>query len=92
MDRNSAETLALQALAYIAAQDDQLARLVGLTGLSLAEVRGRAGDPDFLAGVLDFLLSDEALLLAFCADQGLKPEMPQRARLALPGGRQWTDP
>lgn len=55
-------------------------------------MRARAGDPEFLGFVLDFLLSDEAALVAFAEESGLSPDRPLRARAALPGGQlpHWT--
>ena len=81
-----AETLALQALAWIAEDEDRLLRLLAETGLGLDELRERAGDPAFLGGVLDFLLGDEAMLLAFAAEADIAPTLPARARHSLPGG------
>jgi hypothetical protein len=45
-----------------------------------------------LAGVMDFLLSDEAVLTDFCAAHDIDPEHPARARQNLPGGDlpHWT--
>ncbi len=42
--------------------------------------------------MLDFLLSDEATLMAFAQDAGVSPDRPLRARAALPGGElpHWT--
>jgi hypothetical protein len=55
-------------------------------------VRARAADPEFLGFVLDFLLSDEAALVAFAEEAGIAPDRPLRARAALPGGElpNWT--
>ena len=62
------------------------------SGVSADELRDRAADPEFLGFVLDFLLSDEAALLAFAHEAGLSPDRPLRARAALPGGElpHWT--
>ena len=62
-----AQMLAVSALAYIAADDAKLERFLGLTGLNPSNLRGIAGRPEFLGAVLEHLLSDETLLLAFCA-------------------------
>lgn len=85
MERNAAETLALQALAFIAGDERDLARLLAVSGVAPEALRRSAGRPEVLAGVLDFLLGDEALLLRFCEDHGLAPELPARARASLPG-------
>ena len=64
----------------------------GASGASEADLRAGAEDPEFLGSVLDFLLMDEAWVLAFCADTGLDTSAPMAARAALPGGAQihWT--
>ena len=45
-----------------------------------------ASHVDAIRGVLDFLLGDEAQLLAFCTETEIAPELPARLRMALPGG------
>jgi hypothetical protein len=85
----NAETVALQALAWLAGEEDHLARFMGLAGLSVDELRARAAEPAFLGGVLDFVLENEALLLAFAEAAGLKPEAVARVRRQLPGAPVW---
>ncbi|MFY0633244.1 MAG: DUF3572 domain-containing protein [Vannielia sp.] len=92
MDRDSAETIALRALGWLAGNDELLPVFLGATGVSEAEVRARAGEPEFLASVLDFLAMDDAWITGFCDDSGLDYTLPMRARMALPGGdlTSWT--
>jgi hypothetical protein len=85
LTRDAAETLALQALAHVAADPAALNRLLSLTGMEPDQLRARAADPAVLAGVLDYLLGNEADLLAFCAAAGIDPALPARARRLLPG-------
>lgn len=87
-----AEVLGLQALGWIAAQPDLSGAFLGATGAASDDLSERASDPEFLGFVLDFLLADEAALLAFCEDHGLAPDRPYRARAGLPGGDlpHWT--
>jgi hypothetical protein len=80
-----ATTLAIRALAFLAAEDAALGRFLGTTGLDLAELRELPDDPTLLGAVLDYLLSDEPLLLRFCAENDVPPEWPARARAKLPG-------
>lgn len=91
-DRDAAETLALQALGWLAVHDDLLPVFLGSSGASEEDLRERAGDPQFLAAVLDFLMIDDAWVMAFCDDQNLPYERIMFARAALPGGDQvnWT--
>lgn len=86
MTSDEAELLAIRALGHIAADDDLLGDFMALSGLSPEELRQRAAEPEMLGGILDFMLADEARLLAFCEAEELRPELPARARLALPGG------
>ncbi len=85
MDTETALTIALKALAYIAGDSRALDRFLAQTGFDDAALRAQAEDPAFLGGVLDFVLGEEPLLVDFCADAGLDPELPARARAALPG-------
>jgi hypothetical protein len=84
----AAETIALQALTHLVGQEKLLDRFMALTGLSPSDLQTGATDPDFLAGVLDFFLANEADLLDFCDAQDIAPEIPAKARLKLPGA-QW---
>ena len=88
----SAELLGVQALGWIAGKPDLAARFLSATGTSADEMRIRAAEPEFLGFVLDFLLADEEVLLAFAREAGVPPDRPFRARVALPGGAlpHWT--
>jgi Protein of unknown function (DUF3572) len=82
---DSARSLAVSALSFIAADPDRLGRFLGITGLGPDNLRTAAADPAFLGSVLDYLVADEALLVEFAADAGLKPEAIARAQAALSG-------
>jgi Protein of unknown function (DUF3572) len=82
---DSAQSLAVSALAFIAADSDRLSRFLNLTGLGPDNLRTAAADPAFLGSVLDYLVADEALLVEFAADSGLKPEAVARAHAVLRG-------
>jgi len=82
----AAEVIALQALAFLAADDGRLSRFLTLSGIDGASLRARAGEPELLAAVLDHVLGDESLLFVFCEAADLLPEAPRQARRCLPGG------
>src|ERR1700733_856434 len=86
--QEAAETLAIQAFAFIAEEPDRLEAFLAASGIGPDAIRDAAREPDFLAGVLDHMLGDESLLLAFAARAGLDPASIARARRAL-GGSQW---
>ena len=84
--QDSAETLALQALSWLAGNDDLLPVFLGATGADVSEMAARADEGAYLASVLDFLLMDDAWVIAFCDAQGLAYTAPLQARAWLPGG------
>jgi hypothetical protein len=92
MQPEAAQTLALQALGWIAADDEIFPNFMAATGANLGELRARAADPEFLAAVLDFLMQDDQWVIAFCDAAGQPYTAPQAARAALPGGAviNWT--
>lgn len=92
MTPEKAQVLALQALAWIAAEDAVFPLFLAATGTGLADLRARAAEPEFQGAVLDFLLQDDAWVIAFCDGHGHPYSAPQAARLALPGGAEmhWT--
>jgi len=79
--------MAVAALSFLAADRERLERFLSVTGLGPHNLRGAAADPGFYGSVLDHLLADEPLLLAFAAEARLKPEEIARARQTLSGPR-----
>ncbi len=75
--------LALRALIWTLQSPSRAERLLALTGLSVEELRGGAGEPGVLAAILSFLEGHEADLIE-CADSlGVRPEALVAARRAL---------
>jgi hypothetical protein len=75
-----AEAIAVQALIFIAAEPARLGRFLAETGVGPATIRAAASDPQFLAGVLDFLLTDDSLVVAFASHAEIEPEHVRTAR------------
>ena len=92
MRQEMAETIALQALGWLAGNEELLPVFLGASGASEADLRAGAADPAFLGAVLDFVLLDDAWIVNFCDSAGLAYTQPGAARLALPGGApvNWT--
>jgi len=90
--RESAEALALRALAHVAAESELLQRFMAMTGAAPADLRSRPDDPALLAAVADFLLSDDRLVTDFARQAGVPAIALAEARAALPGGDvpDWT--
>ena len=79
-DTDAAETLALQALGFLAGEPERLEPFLSVTGLGPATLRTAAAQPGFLVAVLDHVLANESLLLEFAGNLGLNPEAIGRAR------------
>lgn len=92
MKRESATEIGQDVLVWLAGRPEDLERLLALSGVDPAGLRAGASDPDFLGFVLDFLLQSDDLVLAFAREAGITPDLPARARAALPGGDvpNWT--
>jgi hypothetical protein len=84
--RETAELLAIQALAFIAEDPERMAAFLSATGLEAGAIRDAARAPGFLGGVLEHMLGEESLLLAFADSAGIDPAEIARARHALGGG------
>ena len=84
MDTDTAETIAICALAFLADDEQRLGRFLALTGLGPGELKAQAHTPRILAAVLDYLLHDESLLLVFAASNRIAPEQiaPAQQHLA----------
>src|SRR5712691_1645824 len=81
--RAAAEALAVEALAFLAAEPEWLGRFLAMSGIGPEAIRAAAREPDFLAGVLDHIAGDERLLKDFAANANVKPEAVMRAAAAL---------
>lgn len=92
MKQEIAETRAVAILAWLAAQEDMFPLFLGASGATEADFRQRAGEPEFLASVVDFLLMDDAWVIACASDHAWRPEEIMMIRAALPGGDlpNWT--
>ena len=83
IDRPDADHIAILALGFIASEPERLERFLFLTGLAPETVRSAAGEPGFLAAVLDHVAADEALLRAFAGDNDLDPAVVGLAHAML---------
>ena len=85
LDAARAETLALQALAFLAQDAQRIQKFLQLTGVEPGDLPALAPQRGFLLAVLDHFASDDELLVSFAKEIALNPEMIARARIALGG-------
>ena len=81
--REVAEIVAIQALSFVAGDPERLGMFLAETGIGPETLRSAAADPRFLAGVLDFVLRDDATVKAFAAASELDPTTIAAAREVL---------
>jgi hypothetical protein len=78
----AAET-AIEALAWLAADQARLERFLSLSGLGPQNLRKAAAEPRFLSAILGYLAANEALLVEFAGHSGRTPEDVARAHAVL---------
>ncbi len=77
------EDIALQALIFISEDNKRLAQFLATTGFNAKNIRENAALPDFLVGVLDYLLGNDSLLMAFCSNKNIDPKIVEPAKIYL---------
>lgn len=82
---STASDMAIAALGYLASDPERLEKFLALSGLGPHNLRRAAADPAFLGAVLDYVVADERLLVAFSGEQGRSPTEVMRARDSLGG-------
>lgn len=70
MAQTSAATLALRVLAWLI-ERQQVDKFLAVSGLAPSELRAGAQDPEVLAGVLAYVLSNEALAAEYCGSEAV---------------------
>jgi hypothetical protein len=83
MTVEEAETIALDAFSYITDDEERMGRFLSVSGLRVDTIRIAAESPGFFAGILDYIASDEALLIAFAEHSKVKPERIMQAHWTL---------
>ena len=92
LSQDAVDQVALKAIVWLAGNDELLPVFMGATGADEAAFRTGLANPEFQASVLDFLLMDDAWVIAFCDSEAMPYDRLMQARGALPGGAQvhWT--
>jgi hypothetical protein len=81
--REEAENVAVGAFAFITSDEERLGRFLAVSGLGPDNIRSAASSPGFFAGILDYVVSDEPLLIALAKELNTKPEHIMGARWTL---------
>lgn len=76
----STQLIAVKSLAYLSEFDEHLNHFHSETGFDQKDISCLIDNPDFLGGVLDFIMQNESLLLAFSASEEIEPRQIQEAQ------------
>ena len=92
MKPEDAEMVAIKMIEWLAKDERTFGNFARATGVTVEDFKEHASNPEFLASVIDFLLSSEDMVVAFCEDLSLPFDLPMEARKSLPGGDapNWT--
>jgi len=66
MSAKQAEAVAIQALGWIAMDDEITSGFLNNSGADVNDLAAAAKDPQFLGAVLDYVLMDDSLVIGFC--------------------------
>lgn len=86
MTNETAEILALKAVAFIIQNDDLRDRFMALSGIDEGMIKGAVQDRVFLTSVLEFFVNFEPDLIAFAENEEIAPESVTNAWRTLGGG------
>ena len=74
LSAQEAQELAIAALIHLSQDEDRLNAFLTNTGLSVDDLRGAAGQPQFFSALLDHVTSDDALVLGLATEANVAPE------------------
>lgn len=83
--RRKPEEIAVLAFTWLAGEPERLEAFLTVTGLTPETIRVASRGDDFLVAVAEHVVRDEALLVAFAAQNGLDPAHTGAALCALAG-------
>ena len=92
MDREIAETRALEVLTWVLSEDDLIQVFMGATGASQNDLRSSTLSHEFLLSILDFVLMDDSWVISCSKFLNIDPSQIQLIRMSLDGGQEvtWT--
>ena len=85
MAQDYAEFVAVKAVEYMAQNIETLGGFLAHAGVGPGELKTAISSPEFLAGVLDYMMMDEGVLMDFAKTMDLAPQDIVKARLCFPG-------
>ena len=85
ISRQDAEEIAIRALSFLANDFDHMSRFMALSGMGPEDIASNASSTSFQIALLEHLMGDEALLLTFCGNENINPQLIAPAHQLLGG-------
>lgn len=85
LTQEEAEEIAIKCLGVLSRDLETLGQFLAVTGVGPADLRALAETPEFLRAVLEFVMSDETILLTIASTAGIRPTLFAVARYVLEG-------
>ena len=80
--KTNRDDLVMQVLVFLSGRPENMERFFAISGLAPADLRARLNEVSFQDGLLDYLMGNEPLLLAFCEEAGEDPAFVARVAQA----------
>ena len=92
MNKEIAETRALEVLTWVLAEDDLIQVFMGTTGASQDDLRSNTLNHELLVSILDFVLMDDSWVISCSKFMNIDPSQIQVIKMSLDGGQEvnWT--
>ena len=92
MNKEIAETRALEVLTWVLSEDDLIQVFMGTTGASQDDLRSNTLNHEFLISILDFVLMDDNWVISCSKFMDIDPSQIQVIKMSLDGGQEvnWT--
>ena len=92
MDKEIAETRALEVLTWVLSEDNLIQVFMGATGASQNDLRSNTLSHELLISILDFVLMDDRWVISCSKFLNIDPSQIQLIRMSLDGGQEvtWT--
>ena len=92
MNKEIAETRALEVLTWVLSEDDLIKVFMGATGACKDDLRSNTLNHEFLISILDFVLMDDSWVISCSKFMNIDPSQIQVIKMSLDGGQEvnWT--
>ena len=92
MNKEIAETRALEVLTWVLSEDDLIQVFMSTTGASQDDLRSNTLNHEFLISILDFVLMDDSWVISCSKFMNIDPSQIQVIKMSLDGGQEvnWT--